>query len=154
MLAVRANERAAAASGINVATIKLAAFALSAFIAAIGGGVLAYQFSATAGSSFGSMLSLTVVAMAFIGGIASVSGALQAGFLSSGGVLYVLLNNISGISKYWDVVMGVLLVATVVTQPDGIAIKNMQLRAALVRAVGRRRPVRARQRIQLKERQS
>ena len=48
MLAVRSNERAAAVNGINVTATKLQAFALSAFIAGIGGGVLAYQLGAIA----------------------------------------------------------------------------------------------------------
>ena len=41
-LAVRANERAAAAAGVNVAATKLLAFGLSAFIAGIGGALLGY----------------------------------------------------------------------------------------------------------------
>ena len=43
LLAVRANERAAAACGIDVAGTKLAAFALSAFIAGVGGALLGYR---------------------------------------------------------------------------------------------------------------
>ena len=42
-IAVRSNERAAAAVGINVARTKLLAFGLSAFIAGLGGGLFAYQ---------------------------------------------------------------------------------------------------------------
>ena len=37
MLAVRANERAAAGTGINVIAVKLVAFAIAALIAGIGG---------------------------------------------------------------------------------------------------------------------
>ncbi|NED61994.1 ABC transporter, partial [Streptomyces sp. SID10244] len=43
MLAIRANERSAAASGINVSRTKLVAFAIGAFIAGIGGSLMAYQ---------------------------------------------------------------------------------------------------------------
>ncbi|GAB04768.1 amino acid ABC transporter permease [Gordonia amarae] len=43
MLAVRANERSAAASGVNVTATKLAAFGIGAFIAGLGGTLLAYQ---------------------------------------------------------------------------------------------------------------
>ena len=42
-LAVRSNERAAASIGIDVGRAKLVAFAIAAFIAGIGGGLLAYQ---------------------------------------------------------------------------------------------------------------
>ena len=46
MLAVRANERAAAAAGVNVAGTKVLAFGVSAFIAGIAGGVIAYRSGA------------------------------------------------------------------------------------------------------------
>ena len=43
MLAVRADERSAAAAGINVVLVKLIGFAIAAFIAGLGGSLLAYQ---------------------------------------------------------------------------------------------------------------
>ena len=131
MLAVRANERAAAVAGVNVASIKIYAFALSAAIGSVGGGLLAYQAGATSGNNFVTALSLSVVAVAFIGGIAAISGAYQAGFLVTGGVFFVLLNQISGIAQYWDVLTGLLLVVTVVLQPDGIALKNQEIKNAI-----------------------
>jgi ABC-type branched-subunit amino acid transport system permease subunit len=133
MLAVRSNERAAAAAGISVPAVKLQAFAISAAIAAIGGGVMAYQLGAVSYTQFVPVQSLTLVTLAYIGGIASVSGALQAGVLTSGGLMYVLLNQIGGIDKYWATLTGVLLIVTVVGQPDGIAISNSRLLAAAVR---------------------
>ena len=45
MLAVRANERSAAASGIRVVRVKLPGFAIGAFIAGLGGTLMAYQQS-------------------------------------------------------------------------------------------------------------
>ena len=45
MLAVRSNERAAAAAGINVRSVKLAAFAIGSFIAGIAGAMYGYNFS-------------------------------------------------------------------------------------------------------------
>jgi branched-chain amino acid transport system permease protein len=140
MLAVRGNERAASAAGINVAAVKLAAFGLSAFIAAAGGAILAYQFGATASSNFRSMLSITLVALAFIGGIASVSGAVVAGILTSGGIAFVLLNEINGASEYWDVLAGAVLILTVVSQPDGIALKNIEIKASVKRLLSGRLP--------------
>jgi branched-chain amino acid transport system permease protein len=142
MLAVRSNERAAATVGINVPILKLQAFAISAAIAAIGGGVLAYQLSAVSYTEFVPLQSLTLVTLAYIGGIASVSGALQAGLLTSGGLIYVLLNQIGTLSKYWATLTGVLLVLTIVTQPDGIAVANSRLLRA---ATGRLRRASARE---------
>ena len=42
MLAVRSDERSAAAAGINVVRVKLIGFAIAAFIAGLGGSLLAY----------------------------------------------------------------------------------------------------------------
>ncbi|GIS34686.1 MAG: hypothetical protein Ct9H90mP5_11350 [Acidimicrobiaceae bacterium] len=41
-LAIRANERAAAACGVNGAAVKLQAFAFSSFLAGLGGAMMAY----------------------------------------------------------------------------------------------------------------
>jgi len=142
LLAVRANERAAAAAGVNVASIKIYAFALSAAIGSVAGGLLAYQAGATSGNNFVTTLSLAAVAVAFIGGIAAISGAYLAGFLVTGGVFFMLLNQISGIAQYWDVLTGLLLVATVVLQPDGIAVKNQEIKEAIRARVRSRKPAR------------
>jgi branched-chain amino acid transport system permease protein len=136
MLAVRGNERAAAAAGISVPVVKLQAFALSAAVAGLGGGVLAYQIGSVSFAEFVPLESLALVSLVYIGGVASVTGALQAGLLATGGVMYVLLNQIGALDKYWITLTGVLLVATIVTQPDGIAVANSRL---LHRVLGRRR---------------
>jgi ABC-type branched-subunit amino acid transport system permease subunit len=122
MLAVRSNERAAAVSGIGVVSTKLQAFALSAFIAGLGGGVLAYQLGAVAFDRFSPMASITLLAIVYIGGIATVGGAIAAGVIVNGGVLYVLLSNVGGIASWWLVISGAALLLTAVTQPDGIAV--------------------------------
>jgi branched-chain amino acid transport system permease protein len=136
MLAVRNNERAAAAAGISVPVVKVQAFAISAAIAAIGGGVLAYQLSSVSYIDFSPFQSLTLVTLAYIGGIASVSGALQAGLIATGGLFYVLFSQIGALDNYWTLLGGILLVITIVTQPDGIAVVNSRLLAAVT---GRRR---------------
>ncbi|MCW2530342.1 MAG: cysA1, partial [Pseudonocardiales bacterium] len=43
MLALRANERSAAAAGVSVVRVKIFAFAIAAFVAGLGGALLAYQ---------------------------------------------------------------------------------------------------------------
>src|SRR6476661_3099666 len=140
MLAVRSNERAAAVAGINVVSIKLQAFALSAFIAGIGGGVLAYQLGAVAFDRFSPMASITLLAIVYIGGIATVGGAIAAGVIVNGGVLYVLLSNVGGIADWWLVISGVALLVTAITQPDGIAVAIGQQLAWVKQHLGRRPP--------------
>jgi ABC-type branched-subunit amino acid transport system permease subunit len=143
MLAVRSNERAAAVAGVNVAAVKLQAFTLSSFIAALAGGCLAYSnsFIVFGGGQFAAMPSITLVTTAYIGGIASVSGAMLAGFIASGGVLYVLMSGIGGFDNWYLVVSGVGLVLTVILQPDGVVVKMQDDFANLVRKVrGLRKP--------------
>ena len=76
MLAVRDNERAAAVAGVNVAAVKLQAFALSGSIAALAGGLVAYSnpFFVTSNQGYAVMPSITLLTVAYIGGIASISG--------------------------------------------------------------------------------
>src|SRR3954452_4829646 len=121
-IAVRSNERAAAAVGINVARTKLLAFGLSAFIAGLGGGLFAYQQHTVSSPSFGVFTSLALLAITYVAGVGRISGAVVAGvMLSSTGLLVTALDQAFNIGKYQDVVAGVLLTLTAIKQPDGIA---------------------------------
>lgn len=131
MLAVRANERAAAVVGINVVRTKLTAFALSSFIAALGGSLLAYQLGAVAFDRFSPLASVMLLGLAYIGGIATVRGAVFAGFIANGGLLYLLLAQIPGVDGWWIVISGLLLIVTVVTQPSGAIVAIDQTIAAV-----------------------
>jgi ABC-type branched-subunit amino acid transport system permease subunit len=137
MFAVRGNERAAAAAGINVAGIKLLAFGISAGIAGLAGGLLAYQLSAVSYSRFNPMASVTVLTLAYIGGIASVAGAVLAGVITSGGLFYVLLTNSVSLGKYYTLFSGVALLITVVLQPEGAVVKAEEQLQALKRRLQR-----------------
>ena len=81
MLAVRSNERAAAAAGISVRNVKFVAFALSSFIAGTAGWMYAYNFGSVNAARFGILIALAFVAFAYIGGITMVSGAVIGGLV-------------------------------------------------------------------------
>ena len=119
--AVRDNERAASAAGIDVAGVKLTAFAVSALLAGIGGVLLGYQRQIVTGSSFALFDSLMVVAVVYLAGIATPAGALLAGALASGGVLTVALARMgdSGAANQLAV-SGLLLMVVVVWLPTGV----------------------------------
>jgi sulfate-transporting ATPase len=74
LIAVRTNERAAAALGISVFGVKLYAFGLAAAIAGIGGVVLAFRTTTVAYSDFVPLASILSAAYAVIGGIGFVLG--------------------------------------------------------------------------------
>jgi branched-chain amino acid transport system permease protein len=122
MLAARSNERAASASGINVARVKLEVFAASAFIAGVGGCLIAYRFGSVSDASFGSVASLTALAVAYLGGITCVSGAVTSGITAAAGVSFYLLSTVTGAFGQWEVFIGGLfLILTAILNPDGIA---------------------------------
>ena len=121
MLAVRANERAAAAAGVSPARIKLLAFGLSAFIAGIGGVMLGYRQTQLSFESFAVFVSVAVLAAAYLGGITSVSGAVIGGMLTGGGLVFYALDQWIGFGRYETLVAGLGLVVTAVLNPEGIS---------------------------------
>jgi len=121
MLAVRANERAAAAAGVNVAAIKLSAFAVSSFFAALGGTLHAFNLGTYGHDSFGIFASLTVLAFAYLGGISTVGGAITAGTLFSEGIGIVVTNEwVIDVGPYTAYVAGFFLIGTAVYNNEGI----------------------------------
>jgi len=120
-LAVRSNERAAAAAGVNVALAKLSAFAISSFLAGLGGVLLAYQLQPLSPDAFMVYGALALLALTYLGGIASVGGAIVAGVMASGGILEHL-NGGGGTAaaKYQFAISGVVLIAVAILYPDGI----------------------------------
>jgi branched-chain amino acid transport system permease protein len=122
MLATRSNERAANASGVNIARVKLEVFAASAFIAGVGGCLIAYRFGSVSDASFGAVASLTALAVAYLGGITCVSGAVTAGITAAAGVSFYFLSTITSTFGQWEVFIGgLLLILTAILNPEGIA---------------------------------
>jgi len=122
MLAVRTNERAAAAAGINVARTKLTAFGIAAFIAGLGGSLLAYQQTLASPDVYQALAGFGFFATVYVAGVTSVSGGLLAGVIAAGGISQLLLTRLtSGIGAWWDVITGLLLVTQVIYSPAGIA---------------------------------
>jgi ABC-type branched-subunit amino acid transport system ATPase component/branched-subunit amino acid ABC-type transport system permease component len=191
MLAVRANERAAAASGISVSRIKLIAFAIGGFLAGLGGSMLAYQQTTADVSSYTAMGGLVFFTTAYLAGVTSVAGGINAGVIAAGGIAYTLVNNgvplwiyvlligllLVGIlelaaprftrvglvltaigailaailhhggiqlGEYYTAIGGVLLILTVILNPEGI-VGPMQAQYATLRErlLARRRPAHA-----------
>jgi branched-chain amino acid transport system permease protein len=122
MLAVRSNERAAAAAGINVRNVKFAAFGISSFIAGLGGALYGYNFSSVTVNRFSALTALGLIAFAYVGGITMVSGALIAGLISVEALFPYALEKWFGISGNWALLFaGLALIVTLIQNPDGIA---------------------------------
>ncbi len=122
MLAVRSNERAAAAAGINVRNVKLAAFGISSFIAGISGALYGYNFSSVTVTRFSALTALSLIALAYVGGVTMVSGALFAGLISVEALFPYALEKWFGIAGNWALLFaGLALILTLIQNPDGVA---------------------------------
>ncbi|MFD4369471.1 ATP-binding cassette domain-containing protein [Rhodococcus sp. NPDC058521] len=120
MLAVRANERSAAASGIDVSRTKLIAFAIGAFIAGLGGSLMAYAQTLAVPESFSAIGGIAMFAVVYLAGITCVSGGILAGAMGAGGILFILLDRVAHVGDYYAVFTGLLLVVTIIANPEGI----------------------------------
>ena len=122
MLAVRSNERAAAAAGINVRNTKLAGFGIAAFIAGMAGALYAYNFGSVSYSRFGALTALGLIAFAYFGGITMVSGAVLAGVGATEGLFPHAFDRWLGLSGNWALLIGgFALIVTLLVNPEGIA---------------------------------
>ena len=79
--AIREDEVAAQAMGINLTKHKLMAFVISSFFAGIAGALLAKFLGAITPSTFPIMLTYNILLIVVIGGIGSITGSVIASFL-------------------------------------------------------------------------
>jgi ABC-type branched-subunit amino acid transport system permease subunit len=85
-MAVREDETAAAASGVNTVTIKLLAFSIGAATSGFAGAFYGAKLSYVSGENFGFIVSVTVLAMVVLGGMGNIPGAMLGAI-----VLYFIL---------------------------------------------------------------
>jgi len=117
-LAVRSNERAAAAAGVNVPAVKLLGFALASFLAGVGGCLIGYSRGQLSAASFTVLVGLAVLATAYVGGITRISGAILAGIAGPLGLLYLVFTQTIDLGRYYTlVVAAAMLVRVVVFAP-------------------------------------
>jgi branched-chain amino acid transport system permease protein len=121
LVAVRENEDAASALGIDAFRIKLAAMTISAAIAAAAGGFYAQYFLfVDAGIAYGPRVSVEALLAAIIGGLATVFGPLLGAIAIK--TLGELTKLIAGDAPGLDlVVYGAMLIVVVAFAPRGIA---------------------------------
>lgn len=139
MLAVRSNERAAASVGVSVAGVKLTAFALASFLAGLGGSLIGYSRGQLSPASFGVFVGLSLLAVAYLSGITSASGAILTGAAAVLGIAYVFFDQNLSIGQYYPLITGVSLILTVILNPVGITGKTRTDFDKLLAAIRRRR---------------
>jgi ABC-type branched-subunit amino acid transport system permease subunit len=140
MLAVRANERSAAANGVNVARVKLVGFAIAAFIAGLGGALLGYQQTSVSGASFDPLTGILIFAICYIAGITTITGAVVAGLIGSNGLIYVIINRQINFGSYYLLITGLILIFAIIRHPEGLGGTVQEPLERLGRRLFRRKP--------------
>lgn len=118
MRAVRDNELAAGVAGIDVYRTKVTAFALSAILGGIGGGLFAGGFSYVSPDQFSFAESVVFLTMVLLGGVASPIGA-----VIGTGLLILIpewLRFLKSIPGLYLAIYGAAVILIVVFMPDGI----------------------------------
>lgn len=132
--AVRDAEVAAATLGFNLTAWKLSAFALSAGLAGLAGGLGAVRIGSVSSSSYDFQLSVQLVAVATVMGLTSIASAPLGGVVIVFGM--VVLDKTPLSTQAFPLVIGIALVAQLVLAPEGVVTKTQ---ADLRRLLGRRR---------------
>ena len=131
--AIRDDEIAASASGINTAYYKVFTFAYSAFFAGIAGALYACANATLSTSSFaftnGGILNSTfVVVMVVLGGMGSITGSVVAAVImflvnyqiKNGSWVSALPASVQGVFEYPMLVYAIVLIVVILFRPKGI----------------------------------
>jgi branched-chain amino acid transport system permease protein len=115
MRAVRENEIAAEALGVDTLRVKVTAFAISALLGAAGGSIYASGFLYIAPDTFDFGTSVQFLAMVLVGGRESVAGSVL-----GAGLLTFLPEWLRELKKIYLIVYGSVIVLVIVFMPDGL----------------------------------
>ncbi len=114
-VAIREDEKAAEAMGVNVFGLKLFAFSSGAFLAGMAGTVKAHQDVSVTPDQYVFLNSAFLLAAIVLGGMGTVAGV-----LIGSAILQVLPEKLRFISDYRLLIFGLLLVIMMRFRPEGI----------------------------------
>jgi ABC-type branched-subunit amino acid transport system ATPase component/ABC-type branched-subunit amino acid transport system permease subunit len=129
LLAVRTNERAAAAIGVNVFEAKLYAFTLSAGIAGLGGVLLGFSYPTILFRDlFDPGASISVLVLTVIGSAGYLAGPFVGSLLASGGLVTLTASDSAsgaaqdvGWQQYLPLATGVVLIVVLILNQNGVS---------------------------------
>lgn len=113
--AIHDSENAAKAVGINTRNLKLKIFVFSAALSALAGFLYAHMISFISPESFSFLVSIKIVTMVVIGGMASIWGSLLGASL-----LTMLPEWLHAFSDFEMVVYGLILMVVMIITPQGL----------------------------------
>lgn len=115
LVAIRESEIASAAAGVHLARYKAVAFAVSAFFAGIGGGLIAQHTLFVSPDYFGFLESVLFIIMIVVGGLGSTVGSVV------GAVVMTALPELLGrLQEWYGIIYGGILLVFVIAMPRGI----------------------------------
>ena len=132
LIAIRENEKAARAYGVNATRTSLAAFALSGFLAAVAGSLYVHQQTGLSTDPFLPQRSLELFTMVVIGGLGSLPGALL-------GATYVHSVDFFLPNEWQFLATGVGLLLVLLVFPAGFGGVLADLRDGALRKIADRR---------------
>ncbi len=115
LLAIREDEVAAEAMGVDTTGYKVRAFVIASAFAGLAGGLLVHLIQLCTPRSFTFIKSIEVVVMVVLGGMGSVTGSVIAAL-----VLSLALEGLREAQQYRMVMYSLLLIVLMLTRPTGI----------------------------------
>jgi len=127
LIASRDNELAAASFGVSIIRLRLEAFAVSGFLAGLGGGLLAYAAQGVQPDSFSVYNSVALFMLVVVGGLSAVSGPII------GGIVYGAAMIFGG--NWIGLFNGLGAVTILALRPAGLAGFLVGMRDAAIRVI-------------------
>ena len=115
LLAVREDEIAAEAMGVNTTRAKVISFVISSAIAGVAGGLFAHYLMYVHTNSFTFLKSIEIIIMIVLGGMGSITGSVV------GAILYIALTEgLRAFEQYRMVTFSLLLILIMIFRPQGL----------------------------------
>lgn len=115
ILAIREDEIAAEASGVNLSRSKIFAFAYSAMFAGIAGAVYAQYMGLLSARQFGTTASIDILVMVVLGGMGSFTGSILSAI-----ALTILPEFLRAIHEYRMILYSLALIIVMLYRPSGL----------------------------------
>ncbi|MGA8260012.1 MAG: branched-chain amino acid ABC transporter permease [Arenicellales bacterium] len=138
LMAIREDEDAAAAMGINTASTKIWAFVIASAVAGLAGAFYARQLGSVFPDNFGFVESVSVLTMVVLGGPGTLIGPVIGAIIIAG-----LPEYLRPIKEWRYVIYGIILVLLMIFEPEGLFGRGSHLRLWLGMIFGRRRKTEA-----------
>ncbi len=115
LYAIRENEIAAEACGINTTGMKVLAFTVGSFLGGLGGGLYSHYMYYINPQDFGFMKSIEILNMVVLGGMGSIPGTIIGAV-----ILTILPEMLRIVNEYRLLFYGALLVILMIFRPNGL----------------------------------